>query len=126
MVDDGTNYYNLTIKKPWGVEKERYRDQNSSIWWLHIDAGKETSMHCHVHKTTTLIVRGGEGTLHTLHSKHELVPGTLVVIEAGAFHKTVSSGGPIVLYEIEYPVNKRDVVRLQDKYGRVGMGYERV
>ena len=126
MMDDGTNYYNKIVQKPWGHEIEHYRDQHCSIWWLHIDAGKETSMHCHVHKCTTLIVRGGQATLHTLHATHELVPGSMVIIESGAFHKTSSNGGPVVLYEIESPVNKRDVVRLFDKYGRVGMGYEKV
>ena len=125
MVDDGTNYYNMKITKPWGNEKERYRDQNCSLWWLHIDPGKETSMHCHPNKTTLLLVRGGEATLTTLHSKHEMSKGTVVMIEAGAFHRTSSNGGPVILYEVEFPVNKRDLVRLNDSYGR-GQGYERV
>ena len=123
--DDGIDYLGKKIKKPWGYEIERYRDELCSIWWLHLDSGKETSMHCHPNKSTLLIVRGGEAILTTLHAKHELTKGSVVIIEKGAFHRTSSNGGPVVLYEVETPPNKRDLVRLEDSYGR-GQGYENV
>ena len=125
MIDDGTNYSGLKITKPWGYEEEVYRDQNSSTWRLHIDAHKETSLHCHPNKTTTLIILAGLATLSTLNGKHEMGGGSVVMIESGAFHRTSSNGGPVVLYEIEFPANKRDLVRLNDSYGRC-QGYERV
>ena len=123
--DDGTDYLGKRITKPWGYEIERYKDELCSIWWLHLDPGCETSMHAHPNKSTLLIVRGGEATLTTLHAKHELTKGSVVIIEKGAFHRTSSNGGPVVLYEIETPSNKRDLVRLEDAYGR-GQGYERI
>jgi len=82
-------------------------------------------MHAHPNKSTLLIVRGGKATLTTLHAKHELTKGSVVIIEKGAFHRTTSNGGPVVLYEFETPHNKRDLVRLEDVYGR-GQGYERI
>ena len=124
LEDDGTEYLGKKVIKPWGHEIERYRDGHCSIWWLHIDPHKETSLHCHPNKATMLLMRGGEATLHTLHSKHELTPGMVVIIEAGAFHRTTSNGGPVVLYEVESPPNKKDLVRFMDSYGR-GQGYEK-
>lgn len=123
ITDDGTDYLGKRIEKPWGYEIERYKDSNCSVWWLHLDPGKETSMHCHPNKSTLLIVRGGEATLTTLHGKHELSPGSIVIIEKGAFHRTSSNEGPVVIYEVELPPNKRDLARLEDAYGR-GQGYE--
>ena len=124
LKDDGQKYKGIKVIKPWGYEICRYEDKHCAIWWLHIDAGKETSMHCHPNKATALLMRGGQATLKTLHSEHELTPGVVVIIEAGAFHRTTAKG-PTVLYEMEMPNNKRDLVRLQDSYNR-GQGYENV
>jgi mannose-6-phosphate isomerase-like protein (cupin superfamily) len=123
LKNDGKKYHGLRVDKPWGYEICRYEDKNCAVWWLHIDPLKETSIHCHPNKATTLLMRGGEATLTTLHAKHELTPGMVVIIEAGAFHRTTSNGGPVVLYEMEFPNNKRDLIRLTDSYSR-GQGYE--
>lgn len=125
IAEDGTDYNGIRVKKPWGHEVEKYRDENCSVWWLHLHSGKETSMHCHPNKTTMLMVVGGEAMLHTLNGRYELGEGEIAVIEKGAFHRTASNGGPVILYEIESPPNKRDLVRLEDSYGR-GQGYERI
>lgn len=122
--NDGTQYAGVKVKKPWGYEICRYEDANCAVWWLHIDPGKETSMHCHPNKATALLMRGGDAILTTLHAKHELTPGMVVIIEAGAFHRTTAKG-PVVLYEMEMPNNKHDLVRLHDSYNR-GQGYENI
>ena len=47
------------------------------------------------------------------------------MIDKGVFHQTTAtSNSGAFLMEIETPVNKRDLVRLKDKYGREGEGYE--
>ena len=125
MEDDGTDYLGKTIKKPWGHEVEKYRDEHVSVWWLHLFPGKETSMHCHPNKSTLLVIMGGKAILSTLNGDHEIEDGDIVVIEKGAFHRTRSNGSAVVMYELEAPPNKRDLVRLEDAYGR-GQGYERV
>lgn len=123
--DDGTDYAGIRIKKPWGHEVEKYKDANCSVWWLHIHSHCETSMHCHPNKTTLLVIVGGEAILTTLSGQHPLSEGDMVVIEKGAFHKTSATDSSVVLYEVESPPNKRDLVRMEDSYGR-GQGYETV
>lgn len=125
LKDDGVDYLNIRINKPWGHEIERYRDDKCSVTWLHIHSGQQTSMHCHPGKTTLLMIVGGEATLSTLSGFHQLGAGDMVIIEKGAFHKTTSNGEPVVLYEMEAPPNKRDLVRLEDAYGRK-QGYEKI
>jgi mannose-6-phosphate isomerase-like protein (cupin superfamily) len=123
--DDGINYTGLKIKKPWGYEVEKYKNDNLAVWWLHIHSRQRTSMHCHPNKRTLLFVIGGEAQLNTLNGTYLISDGDIVVIEKGAFHQTISDGGAVILYELETPANKRDLVRLNDIYGR-GQGYERV
>ena len=125
LKDDGTIYLGVEIIKPWGCEMEKYRDDNVSVWLLNIKAGQQTSMHSHPNKTTLLTILSGEARLTTLNESHELKSGDMVIIEKGAFHRTSSKGGQVFLYELETPVNKRDLVRLADSYGR-GQGYEKL
>lgn len=123
--NDGIDYLNKRVKKPWGHEIERYRDDKVSVGWLHIHSENQTSLHCHTGKTTFLMIVGGVAQLDTLNGSFEIGAGELVIIEKGAFHQIVSNSQPVVLYEFEFPPNKRDVVRLKDAYSR-GQGYERV
>lgn len=125
LADDGSDYVCIRVEKPWGHEIEKYRDKKVSLWRLHIHAQHETSMHCHPHKTTLLMVEGGSGILRTLNGSHELAVGQLIVIEPGAFHRTQAGADDLWLWESESPSNKQDLVRLEDSYGR-GQGYERI
>jgi mannose-6-phosphate isomerase-like protein (cupin superfamily) len=93
------------------------------VWRLTLSAGAETSMHCHPQKRTALLVESGSAILDTLNNRYPLNAGDMVHIERGAFHRTRTEFG-VVLLEIETPPNKLDLVRLEDRYGRVGKGYE--
>ena len=125
MEEDGTNYDNIRVKKPWGHELQRYHNDRIAVWWLHLHTNQQTSMHCHPDKTTLIFVVSGQGRLYTLTKDYELSSGELIVIERGAFHQSASNNQPLVLYEIETPPIKRNLVRLHDSYGR-GQGYEKV
>ena len=125
LKDDGTNYLGVRITKPWGHEVERFCNDDISVWFLNVRPDCETSLHCHIDKTTLLFVLSGKGTLLTLDKTYGMSEGGIFVIEKGAFHRTRADSNGLMLYELEHPVNKRDLVRLEDKYHR-GQGYERV
>ena len=82
-------------------------------------------MHCHPNKTTGLILLDGEAELSFLTNTVNVKPVTKVMIRKGLFHSTkaISENGACV-FEIETPVDKHDLVRLDDKYGREGTPYE--
>jgi mannose-6-phosphate isomerase-like protein (cupin superfamily) len=123
LEDDGIDYDGIRVGKPWGHEIQRYHNEKVAVWWLSIHAGQQTSMHCHPGKSTMLFVVSGIGTLHTLEKSYELSAGELVVIEKGAFHQSAANDSTLVLYEIETPPVKRDLIRLHDSYNR-GQGYD--
>lgn len=121
---DGRDWLGIKVEKPWGHEIEKYRDAHCSLTVLCVKDAEATSMHCHVHKTTTLYVFKGYGFINTLDGARRISVGDVAVIEKGAFHQIVGGEG-IKLFEFETPANKNDLVRLTDRYGR-GQGYERV
>lgn len=114
LEDKGEDWRGIVVDKPWGHEIEIYRNGAISVWMLLIQG--ETSLHCHPNKRTMLVVESGFCVLETLRAVYPLTPGDVAVIERGAFHKT--SSAECVVLEIESPINKRDLVRLSDKYGR--------
>lgn len=118
-----TDYSRVTVKKPWGHETQVALNANEAVWRLHLNAGCETSMHCHPKKDTVLIVVEGEVEFSTLGGTVTLGVGERVSIDRGVFHRTATANGA-VLIEIESPPDKHDLVRLSDKYGREGKGYE--
>ena len=124
--DDFFDYSKVIVKKPWGYEYLIFENEVVAVWILYIKKGALTSMHCHPTKKTSLVVLQGEVVFSTLSSQIKRSVGEGLLIEKGAFHQTtsVSKSGAFVM-EIETPVNKRDLVRLKDKYGRKGKGYEK-
>lgn len=115
----------VIVNKPWGCEYLMYKNSQVAVWNLFIREGAETSMHCHPHKKTGLILLAGEAVLSFLNDSHPIQALAKSMIRQGLFHSTaaVPTGG-ITVIETETPTDKADLVRLTDKYGREGNAYE--
>ena len=113
------------VTKPWGYEYLAYENQHVALWFLYISSGQCTSMHCHPNKTTGLMLVEGEAEVSFLNNKFPLKPVHKLMIRKGLFHSTkaVDPNGALV-FEIETPVDKNDLVRFKDSYGREGKPYE--
>lgn len=122
---DPVDYYKVVVKKPWGREYLMYENGKVGIWFLHINQGSKTSMHCHPHKKTGLILLSGEAVLSFLQDFTTLKPISKMMIREGLFHSTAASsvnGADII--EVEAPCDKGNLVRLDDEYGREEKPYE--
>ena len=122
-------YDNRIVYKPWGYEYVVYRNLNHlSVTLLSIDCNKTTSLHCHPNKKSGFILISGKALfqlglwkkrseIHSSPSKR--------MIARGLFHsiKALSKKGLLAL-EFETPVNKNDLVRFKDEYGRQEKSYE--
>src|SRR3989344_641824 len=119
------DYSAVVIEKPWGHEYSLVRSDASDAWLLSIKHGERTSMHCHPTKKTSIVLLHGECEVTTFNEKVFLKAGDGIVIDKGVFHSTMAlSPLGISLLETETPVNKGDLVRLNDTYGRAGKSYE--
>jgi mannose-6-phosphate isomerase-like protein (cupin superfamily) len=119
------NYNTNIVKKPWGYEYLAYENDNVALWFLYIKHTHSTSLHCHPKKTTGLILLDGKAEVSFLNSSTILNPTNKVMIRKGLFHSTKATDerGAWV-FEIETPVDKQDLVRFRDSYGREGKPYE--
>lgn len=120
-----SNYNTNIVRKPWGYEYLAYQNKDVALWVLYIAPNEQTSMHCHPTKTTGLIVMDGKVEVSFLADTRELTALDKVMIRRGLFHSTkaISNNGAFI-FEIETPVNKHDLVRLNDQYGRASKPYE--
>jgi len=126
---NNTFYDKNKIIKPWGEEHVVFRDKKKlCITLLKIKSGHSTSLHCHPQKKTGFILLSGTATiqlgLYKSSRKNYKSPSRLM-IRTGLFHsiKCISKKDLMAL-EFETPVNKNDLVRFQDKYGRKNTTYE--
>ena len=117
---------NLVVKKPWGEEYIACKCRKTATWLLKLDYKKKTSLHCHPNKKTGFILLDGKVEIMIgFYEKKVLSAPSKLMIRPGLFHSTkaLSKKGCIVL-EIENPINKNDLVRYKDSYGRAKKPYE--
>jgi mannose-6-phosphate isomerase-like protein (cupin superfamily) len=113
------------VKKPWGYEYLVYQSKQVALWFLYILNNHQTSLHCHSEKTTGLIILDGEAEVSFFADTIKVSKYDKVMIRKGMFHSTKSiSQNGTMLFEIETPNNKLDLVRFEDAYGREGKPYE--
>ena len=116
----------ILVSKPWGSEYLIYENSDVAVWMLSIGCDQSTSFHCHPNKKTGLIILDGHasielGFLQTI----QLTGPQKIMIRPGLFHSTKAlSRDGIRLLELETPVDKEDLVRYSDGYGREGKPIE--
>lgn len=119
------NHDTVIVRKPWGYEYLAYKNKHVALWLLHINPGERTSMHCHPNKSTGLVVLDGSAEINFIADSKQLHAPAKQMIRRGLFHQTHAVGDqPVLMFEVETPVDKDDLVRLHDNYGRKNSGYE--
>tara|TARA_B100001029_G_C14939535_1_gene382402 strand:- start:58 stop:747 length:690 start_codon:yes stop_codon:yes gene_type:complete len=122
-------YDNRLVTKPWGYEYTIFRNSNKiAITFLHIKYKHKTSLHCHPKKKTGFIIVDGTAQVQLgLYDKNKKNYKSIssLVIRPGLFHsiKSLSKKGLCAL-EFETPVDKKDLIRFRDSYGREKDPYE--
>ncbi len=131
--DEIIDFSDLVVRKPWGYEYLIYENKEIAIWMLHIARKRGTSTHSHPNKTTNLILLSGQLRCKGLNWSVDLDPLDFVRIDKGVFHSSKTFNNDSLyppcedgsfLIEIESPVDKGDLVRANDSYGRKGKSYE--
>ncbi len=122
---DTFDYKRIVVNKPWGYEYLVHENAQTAVWALYLKPNQATSTHCHPNKKTSLLVISGEVVCSTLEGWLTRKAGEGVIIDEGVFHSTkAASPDGALIFEIESPPNKKDLVRLKDAYGREHEGYE--
>jgi rfaE bifunctional protein nucleotidyltransferase chain/domain len=124
------DYKNVVCVKPWGYEFLAYESSCMGIWCLTVRKGHATSLHCHFHKDTIMIVMSGCAKLETLEGTVDIPVLSRVNIPKRKFHAVSSFSEETVILEIEVFdrattfSDKNDLLRINDQYNRKKSGYE--
>ena len=121
-----TDLKEYLVTKPWGCEHIAYQNEVCCVGLLKINHNEETSLHCHPNKKTGLIVVKGKVKIELgFYDDKILTAPAKIMIRPGLFHSTkcLSEEGCILL-EVENPVDKEDLIRFKDQYGREDKPYE--
>jgi len=107
-----------TVRKPWGREvwftdTARYLGK-----MLHINSRCQLSRQYHRHKHETLYCRQGACRVEINGRRLILRPGQSISVPPGTRHRLGAGAVEVVLIEVSTP-HPKDVVRLDDDYGRV-------
>jgi len=127
---DKISYFQKVNDKPWGKEYLAYQNDRIGIWILHIDKGKETSLHCHFKKDTLLIPLAGSFKIGLFQGFKILHLFESLYIPREVFHSIHAYSHGAVLMEIEIYTDqisytdKNDLLRLKDIYNRDKDKYE--
>lgn len=124
-IEKEIDFTDIKVNKPWGHEYLLFENEDVSIWILYINPHHKTSMHCHENKNTSLISLGGQITCKTFEKELELDELNGIYLGKKVFHQTLNQTDDVVIVmEIETPVDKFDLIRLNDSYGREKKSYE--
>ena len=117
---------NQKVIKPWGSEYKIYSNSISSTKLLRIKSDKSTSLHCHPIKKTGFVLIKGEVEVDLgFYNTKKLSPISRLMIRPGLFHCTKNlNKDTATILEIETPIDKDDLVRFKDSYGRENQPYE--
>ena len=124
-------YNNYLVKKPWGEEYTIFSNKKIiGVTLVKINPGKSTSLHCHPNKKTGFIILKGRPEVQIgIHEKNywKSKPLSILVLRPGLFHSLNNpkkSEKSVYALEFEKPLDKKDLIRFKDKYGRKKKGYE--
>lgn len=113
---------NITVK-PWGNENLLFQGNGYAVKKITLNEGKQTSLHYHEVKHETVMVLSG--TLHIyIDDKSNpsenlaLGAGDSLAISPNVIHRMSAATGQVVYFEAQTD-HLKDVVRLNDDYGRL-------
>tara|TARA_Y100000590_G_C15642176_1_gene985406 strand:- start:215 stop:898 length:684 start_codon:yes stop_codon:yes gene_type:complete len=119
-------FKNLIVNKPWGYEYLIYNNKKLAITLLNINYMQKTSLHCHSKKKTGFILLSGTTEINLgFYNRESFSAPSKTMIRPGLFHSTraLSQNGAQIL-ELETPIDKDDLIRFEDKYGRLKENYQ--
>ena len=105
------------IIKPWGWEKLIELNKYYCVKELFMKKGEECSLQYHKKKIETIIVLKGELNIVVNNKKKKFKPGSIITISNNTVHKMQAIKNDCQYLECS-SIHLKDVIRINDKYGR--------
>ena len=105
------------VKKPWGWELWFAQSKHYVGKIIFVKKGHRLSKQYHRYKHETVYAQDGVWVLELSEQKIRMTPGKAMAIRPGVVHRFTAPYEDVHLIEVSTPQTK-DVVRLEDDYGR--------
>lgn len=106
--------------RPWGQFKQYTLNEKTTVKIISVKAGEALSLQYHAHRKELWVVLSGSGTMQIGDKTIAAKKGDEFIVEPGVHHRISGSAEPIEFLEIAFgDFDENDIVRLEDKYGRI-------
>jgi len=110
----------ITTKKPWGSFTQFTHNELSTVKLLYISQGEEFSLQHHASRTEFWKILKGNPIVTVGKDSRPAKVEEEFVVEPGMDHRVSAPTDDVVILEISTgEFNEDDIVRIEDKYGRV-------
>ncbi|MGB8816027.1 MAG: phosphomannose isomerase type II C-terminal cupin domain [Minisyncoccia bacterium] len=110
----------IFIKEPWGEEEQFTLNEMSTVKILRVKPGAECSLQYHKSRQEFWKVLSGQVWAVVGEETVEMKVGDEVEIPIGIKHRLKHKDGDAQVLEISFGTfDEKDIVRLEDDYGRV-------
>jgi mannose-6-phosphate isomerase-like protein (cupin superfamily) len=116
-------YSPTTVEKPWGFFREFTHNQSSTVKSIVVKPGEALSLQKHANREEFWRVVSGKPTITVGDSVQTAAPGDEFFISKETPHRIAVDSNerlPAEIMEISFGTfDENDIIRLEDKYGRV-------
>ncbi|MEO5634972.1 MAG: phosphomannose isomerase type II C-terminal cupin domain [Candidatus Paceibacterota bacterium] len=110
----------LIVERPWGHFDQFTKNEDTTVKLHFVKPQSAWSMQYHNHRSEFWRIISGSAIITIGDKKIEANPGDEFFVEKGERHRLESGDKEVVLLEICYgEFDEEDIVRIEDKYGRV-------
>lgn len=108
------------VNRPWGKFIQFTKNEPSTVKILTVNPGEAFSLQYHNEREEFWFVLGGTGTIEIGDKKFDVMPNSQFVIPKGTSHRITAGDKPVEVLEISTgSFDEDDIVRLEDRYGRI-------
>lgn len=107
-------------KRPWGFFDEFVRNTSCTVKMITVNPGEALSLQHHKNRSEFWVIVKGTGFVTVGDVRTEAHEGDRYSIDAGIHHRAEGGDAPLVFLEISTgDFDDDDIVRVDDKYGRI-------
>ena len=107
-------------EKPWGNFRQFTHDTPSTVKIITINSGEEISLQSHTSRAEFWRVISGDGVFEVDGKNYPVMVGTEHYVPVGVKHRIKAGTGGVAVLEISLgKFDEGDIIRYEDKYGRV-------
>lgn len=108
------------VRKPWGRFIRYTLNEPTTVKLLEVDPGALLSLQAHNHRDELWVLLSGEATAEIEGEHHPLRELEMVFIPRGTKHRLCAHRKRVRVLEISFGhFDEEDIVRFEDRYGRV-------